>query len=129
MAIVAAILVGLEGLGIVALTIWQIGALLAGDTESLTSALALLVLSGLGATAVLAFAVAIWRGQSWGRSGGVVTQLLILAVAIGAVTGAYAHPATGVALAVPALVALVLLILAIRSAGGAARTGSEAPPE
>lgn len=128
-AIGAAILVGLEGLGIVALTIWQIGALLAGDTESLTSALALVVLSGLGAAAVLAFAVAIWRGQSWGRSGGVVTQLLILAVAIGAVTGAYAHPTTGVALAVPALIALVLLILAIRSAGGVARTGSEAPPE
>ena len=48
------------------------------------------MLTAVGAAAVLAFAVAIWRGQSWGRSGGIVTQLLILAVALGAVTGAYA---------------------------------------
>ncbi len=67
---VAAIVVGLEGLGIVALVIWQIAALLSGDTDSLTSAIALAVLSAVGAAAVLAFAVAVWRGQSWGRSGG-----------------------------------------------------------
>ncbi len=40
-----------------------------------------------------AFAVGIWRGWSWGRSGGIVTQLLIIAVAIGAMTGACAEPA------------------------------------
>jgi hypothetical protein len=125
----AALIVALEGAGIAALVIWQVIALTAGDTDSLASALALVVLTGVGAAAVIAFAVAIWRDQSWGRSGGVVTQLLILAVALGAVTGAYAHPSIGFALAAPALVALVLLVVAIRSAGAAARKRDDAPSE
>ncbi|WP_127820346.1 histidine kinase, partial [Microbacterium sp. CPCC 204701] len=96
-----AVLVALEGLGLVALVAWQIAALASGDTGSIESALALLVLTVLGAAAVLAFAVAIWRGQSWGRSGGIVTQLLILAVALGAATGAFAAPSLALALAAP----------------------------
>ncbi|WP_228484521.1 histidine kinase [Microbacterium cremeum] len=110
----AAVLVALEGLGLVALVAWQITALVTGDTGSLESALALLVLTLVGAAAVLAFAVAVWLGQSWGRSGGIVTQLLVLAVALGAATGAFAVPSVAIGLAVPALVALVLLVLAAR---------------
>ncbi|MCR2810200.1 MULTISPECIES: histidine kinase [unclassified Microbacterium] len=121
----AAVVLGLEGLAVAALVGWQIWALAAGDTGAVETAIALLVLTAVGAAAVLAFAVATWRGQSWGRSGGVVTQLLILAVALGAVTGAYSSPATGLALAVPGLVALVLLVLAVRAAGR--RAGGAAP--
>ena len=117
----AAVLVALEGLGLVALVAWQVAALAGGDTGSIESALALLVLTLVGAVAVLAFAAAIWRGQSWGRSGGIVTQLLVLAVALGAATGAFAVPSVALALAVPALIALVLLVLAVRDAGRAAR--------
>jgi hypothetical protein len=113
----AAVLVALEGAGLVALAAWQIGALFAGDSASIESSLALVVLTAVGAVAVIAFAVAIWRGQSWGRSGGILTQLLMLAVAWGAATGAYAHPSTALILAVPAIVALVLLVLAVRDAG------------
>lgn len=116
----AAVIVGIEGLGIAALLVWQIVALFSGDVASGVSAVALLVLTAIGAAAVLAFAVAIARGQSWGRSGGVVTQLLILAVAFGAITGAYAHPLVALALAVPAVVALVLLLASTRRAAGAA---------
>jgi hypothetical protein len=87
------------------------------DWRSLASAIALTVLTVVGAVAVIAFGVAIWRGLSWGRSGGIVTQVLILAVALGAATGAYAHPSTGLVLAVPGIVALVLLVLAVRDAG------------
>jgi hypothetical protein len=116
----AAVLVGVEGLGILALVVWQVGALFAGDTESVVSAVALVVLTAIGALAVLAFAVAVWRGHSWGRSGAVVTQLLILAVALGAATGAYAHPLIGLALAVPAVVALALLVLSARRRPAAA---------
>ncbi|WP_345546703.1 histidine kinase [Microbacterium jejuense] len=118
---VAAVLVGLEGVGILALVVWQIVEILRGDTDSIASALALVVLSVVGAVAVIAFAVATWRGQSWGRSGGIVTQLLILAVALGAITGAFAAPGIALALAIPAAVVLVLLILAVRDAGRAAR--------
>ncbi|HKP08109.1 MAG TPA: histidine kinase [Microbacterium sp.] len=114
-------LVGLEGLGLAALTVREIVAIVSGDTGSIESAIALAVLTLVGAAAVIAFAFAIWRGQSWGRSGGIVTQLLILAVAFGAATGAFADPAVGLALAAPALVVLVLLVIAVRDAGRAAR--------
>lgn len=118
---VAAVLLALEGCAIGALVVWQLGALVAGDTDSAESAIALLVLTAIGAITVIAFAVATWRGQSWGRSGGVVTQLLILAVALGAATGAYADTATGLALAGPAVLTLVVLVLGVRAAGRAAR--------
>lgn len=113
----AAALVGLEGLGIVALAGWQVVALAGGDTDSLVSAIALIVLTLVGAIVVIAFAVGVLRGRSWGRSGAIVTQLLILAVALGAATGQYAHPLVGLALAVPATIGLVLLVLAARGAG------------
>ncbi|MCW3493807.1 histidine kinase [Microbacterium sp. SSM24] len=118
---VAAVLVGLEGAGLVALAVWQIFAIVAGDTASIDSALALIVLTAVGAAAVIAFAIAIWRGRSWGRSGAIVTQLLILAVALGAATGAYAEPEVALAIAAPAVVTLVLLVLAVREAGRESR--------
>ena len=112
----AAVLVGLEGLGLVVLVGWQLVALVSGDTESVSSAIALLVLTAIGAAAVVAFAVAIARDASWGRSGGVVTQLLVLAVALGALTGQYAHPLIALALAAPAVLGLILLIAGSRAA-------------
>lgn len=122
--LLAALIVALEGLGLVVLVAWQIAALAGGDTGSIESALALIVLTLVGAAAVLAFSVAIWRGQSWGRSGGIVTQLLVLAVGLGAATGAFAVPSVAIALAAPALIALVLLVLAVRDAGRAARASA-----
>ncbi len=112
----AAALVALEGIGLVFLAGWQVAAIVGGDTGSLTTALALLVLTVVGAAIVLAFAGATWRCVSWGRSGGVVTQLLVLAVALGAATGAYAQPAAALLLAAPALVTLIALIWASRTA-------------
>ncbi|MET0734398.1 MAG: histidine kinase [Microbacterium sp.] len=117
---IAGLLVGLEGIGLIALTIWQVVALVAGDTAALDSGLALIVLTAIGAAIVLAFAVAILRGMSWGRSGGIVVQVLIVAVAIGAATGAYAHPVAALALAAPAALTLALLVLTAREAGRAA---------
>lgn len=121
---VAAVLVGLEGLGLVAVTVWQVIAVFAGDTAEIATALALLVLTAVGAVIVIAFAVAIWRDQSWGRSGAIVLQLLILAVALGAATGSYAEPVVALWLAVPAVLVLVLLVLAVRDAGRRARAES-----
>lgn len=123
---VAAVLVALEGLGLLALVVWQIVAIVRGDTDSIESAVALVVLTLVGAAAVLAFGVATWRGQSWGRSGSVVTQLLILAVALGAATGAFAAPALALVIAIPALIVLALLVLAVRAAGREARPNRDA---
>lgn len=113
---VAAVVVAVEAVGVLILAGWQVSALVSGDVDSLPSATALLVLTIVGAVAVAAFAVGIARDVSWGRSGGIVTQLLILAVALGALTGAYAHPLTAAALALPAVVALVVLVAAAREA-------------
>jgi hypothetical protein len=122
----AAVLVGLEGVALIALAVWQTFAIVSGDTASLESAIALLALTVVGGAAVLAFAVAIWRGLSWGRSGGIVTQVMILAVALGAATGAYAEPVTALILAVPALVTLVLLVISVRDAGRDERDAASA---
>lgn len=116
---VASVIVALESVGLLGLVVWEVIAIASGDTESVASAIALAVLIVVGAATVMAFAVAIWRGLSWGRSGGIVTQVLILAVALGAATGAYANPQTALLLAVPAIVTLVLLLLAARAAGRA----------
>ncbi|GAA1925961.1 hypothetical protein GCM10009775_17740 [Microbacterium aoyamense] len=124
----AALIVGLEGVALVALTIWQVAAVVAGDTVAIDSALALIVLTAVGAVIVIAFAFALLRGRSWGRSGGIVTQALILAVAIGATTGAYAHPILGVEIAIPAVIALVLLVLDARDAGREASIRSADEP-
>lgn len=115
----ASVLVGVEAVGILALAGWQVLALGSADVASLPSAIALLLLTVVGAVAVGAFARGIARGLSWGRSGAVVVQLLIIAVAIGAATGEYAHPGVAVALAVPAAIVLAVLLLAARDAGRA----------
>ncbi|WP_243076926.1 histidine kinase [Microbacterium sp. SS28] len=124
----AAVLLILEGVALVGIAAWQIAALTAGDTGSVESAIALLVLTFVGAAALVAFGVAVRRGRSWGRSGGIVAQLLIVAVALGAATGEYAHPLTALALAGPAILVLVLLVLAARDARkDAADADSENP--
>lgn len=123
----AAVLLALEALAIAALAGWQVVAFVTGDVAEIGSALALVVLTVVGAVLVGAFAVAIWRGMSWGRSGAIVFQLLILAVAGGALTGSYADPPVGIALAVPALIALVLLFAVARRAAPR-RDEGEAPP-
>ena len=113
----AAIIVGLEATGLAVVVVREIVALTAGDAASAPSAIALLVLTAVGAGAVAAFSVAVWRGWSWGRSGSIVVQLLILAVALGAATGAYADPLIGLLLAIPAVAALILLFVAARRPG------------
>lgn len=114
LARVAAAALGIEAIGILGLAGWQVVALAGGDTDSAVSAIALIVLTVLGAAAVGAFALGVWRGWSWGRSGGIVTQLLIIAVAVGAVTGADAHPAVALAIGIPPVAVFVLLILVTR---------------
>jgi len=118
---VAGVIVLLEAAGLGALAAWEAVAVIAGDTAALDSAIALVVLTLAGAAIVAVFGITTWRGLSWGRSGAIVTQLLILAVALGAATGQYAHPVTGVVIAIPAIVALVLLVIAVRSAAPPAR--------
>lgn len=114
------VLLAAEALGLLALAGWQLVALLGADTASAVTAVALIVLTAVGAVAIAAFAWAAWTGRSWGRSGGIVTQLLILAVAFGALTGPYPHLGTALLLGVPAVAGVALLLAAAREAHGAA---------
>lgn len=115
----AAALLALEALALAALAAWQVVAMTGGDTAELPTAIALLVFTLIAAVGVGAFAYAVARDRSWGRSGGVVTQLLILAVALGALTGQYAHPLVALGLAVPGVIGLILLMRAARAANSA----------
>ncbi len=121
LSLVAGGLVVLEGVALAGLAVWQLVALAQGDTASPATAIALLVLTLIGAALVAWFGVAAARGRSGGRSGGIVVQLLVLAVAIGAVTGTYGHPLNGLQLGVPALIVLVRLVSAARRAAQNAR--------
>lgn len=112
----AALLLALEALGLLVLAGWELVALLGGDTVDPTSSIALLVLTVVGAAVVVAFAIGVARGMSWGRSGGIVTQLLLLAVALGALTGPEGDPARAALIAAPGILTGVLLVLAVRAA-------------
>ncbi|MBA8816612.1 hypothetical protein FHX48_001685 [Microbacterium halimionae] len=121
----SATLLALEAFGLAMLTAWQVMAMLDGDTGAIATALALAVLTVIGAVALASFAVAVLRGGSWGRSGGIVAQLLILAVALGAATGEFAHPLVAVGIGLPALVTFIALVLVAWRAG----RGGDAPSE
>ncbi|KIC58270.1 hypothetical protein [Microbacterium hominis] len=115
-------ILALEALAVLVVTGWEIVALITGDTDDPVSSIALIVLTAIGAAALVAFAVAVWRGHSWGRSGGIVSQLLILAVALGAITGPNPSVSTALATAIPATIGVVALFFSARTA---ARRGDD----
>ena len=82
--VVAGILVGAEGLVLIGASVWLLLSLFASPALSLVSAVALLVLVVICTIGVCAMAVGIFRGQRWARSGGIVVQVLVLAIAGGA---------------------------------------------
>lgn len=114
---VASVLLALEALVLVILTGWQIVEIVAGELTSVTTSIALVVLTLIAAVGVGAFAFAVWAGASWGRSGGIVTQVLIVAIAIGSVQGGAGHWGIALALAAPAVATFVALIGSARGAG------------
>jgi len=119
----AAVLLALESLGVLALAGWQIVELVTSEPASIATSIALVVMTLVAAAAVFAFAGGVWQGRSWGRSGGIVAQVLIFAVALGSVQGGAGHWGIAATLAVPAVVTFIMLILAARAAGSGAPQG------
>lgn len=110
----AAAVLALEGAVLVVFAIIEMFGLGAGSAASLPTAIALVVLTLIGAAALFAFAAGTHRGRGWARSGGVVLQVLAVALALAA-TGVQPVPwlfVVGVGL--PGLVGFVLLIAASR---------------
>ena len=82
----AAAVLALEGTTLVVIALIQTLGLGSGGAANIATAVALIVLTLIGAAALIAFAVGVVRGQSWARSGGVVLQVLAVALALAALT-------------------------------------------
>jgi len=113
---VAVVMLWIEAVVVLGLAVWEVVALGSTGAASLPSALALIVITLIGAFGIGAFAWGVTVGRSWGRSGGIVVQLLFIAVAVGAATGQYGHPSIAFALGLPAAATLIMLVLAERTA-------------
>jgi hypothetical protein len=84
--------------------------LLTMPPASLATAIALLVVVGLAAVVLVAVLRGIWRGRAWVRAASVVIQVLVAAIGIGALQGAFAQPEWGWPLIIVGLVGFVLLV-------------------
>ncbi|GAA2529796.1 hypothetical protein GCM10009860_06890 [Microbacterium mitrae] len=111
---IAAAVMALEALVVLGLAGLQIVELFKGNTMSFTSAVALIVLTIIIGAAMVAFAWGLLTEQTWARSGGIVTQLMALAIALGALTGQFAHPAVAAAIALPAIIGLIAIFQAAK---------------
>jgi hypothetical protein len=94
---------------LLAATVYLLVELAIATPVSLASALALLVLTAVAAIWLAVIGVNLLRGRAWVRAATIVWQVLQIAVAIGCFQGAFAQPAVGWVLLVPALVAGLLV--------------------
>lgn len=74
------------------------------------TAIALVVVEAIAAAALVAVLVGVWRGRAWVRSLGIVLQVLIAAIGIGALQGAFARPDWGWPLVAIGVVGFGLLL-------------------
>jgi hypothetical protein len=72
---------------------------------------ALLVLAGLSAVVLGAVLAGIWRGRAWVRAAGVVIQVLLFAIGVGALQGALAQPGWGWPLIIVAVIGFALFVV------------------
>ncbi|WP_341957064.1 hypothetical protein [Microbacterium sp. LWH13-1.2] len=115
LALAAAAVLAAEGAALIVFALIELVGLGAGDAASLPTALALIVLTLIGAGALVAFAIGTRSGRSWARSGGIVFQVLALALALASLT---LQPIAWVftfAVGIPALLGFVLLLASTRA--------------
>jgi hypothetical protein len=98
-----------ESAVITAVTVYLVVEILIAPADSVVSAIALAIATGIAAVWVFVIAINVLRGNAWVRGAAIVVQVLIGAVAIGSLQGEAAQPVLGVVLLVPAIAVLVLL--------------------
>ena len=108
----------LEGVALVVIALIEGIGLGSGDAASPMTAIALIALTLIGAGALICFALGAARGHSWARSGGVVLQVLAVALALAALTLPPISWPFVLALGVPGIVGFVLLIASARRETG-----------
>ncbi|WP_309065114.1 hypothetical protein [Microbacterium sp.] len=116
-AMAAAVVLGLEAAALTGIALLELFALVTGDVSSTPAGLALIVLTLLGAAALAAFAIGTLRRTSWARSGGIVFQVLAVALGLASLTIQPVSWPFTVGVGVTGLVGLILLIAAVRRDG------------
>ncbi|WP_173921945.1 hypothetical protein [Agromyces sp. Marseille-P2726] len=100
----------LEAVALTAVAVWLLVDLVALRPSSYATAIALIVLVGIGAAGVASTAIASLRRASWSRAAAIVWQILQVSIAVGAFQGLFARPDVGWALLVPAVAVIGLLL-------------------
>lgn len=122
-ALAAAAVLAVEAVALVVFALIEMAGLGAGDASSLTTAIALIVLTLIGAAALAAFALGTRAGRSWARSGGIVFQVLAIALALASLTVQPILWTFTLGVGLPAVLGFVLLIASARREGE--RRGAE----
>jgi hypothetical protein len=104
------VVVGAQLAGVLALGILLLLELLTEPPASLATAVALFVLCLLLAGVLAAVLRGIWLGRAWVRAAGVVFQVLLFAVGVGALQGAFAQPGWGWPLIIVAVIGFGLFV-------------------
>jgi hypothetical protein len=107
--VVLALLIFAQCALLVVATAYLVIELVTAVPDSYASAVALAVLTTIGAVWLAVIGVNVLRGSPWIRGATIVVQVLQIAVAIGAFQGSFARPDLGWLLLIPAVAALVLL--------------------
>lgn len=103
-------MLAVELLGAAALFVVLLAELVIDTPTSLETALALVVVLGIAVAALAAVLLGVWRASPWVRALAVVFQVLIGAIGVGALQGAFAQPEWGWPLVGLGVVGFVLLI-------------------
>lgn len=103
-------MIAAEFAGVLALGILLLVEVVTVPPASFGTAIALIVLAGLLAVTLAAVLLGIWRGRAWVRAATVVFQVLLFAVGIGALQGAFAQPGWGWPLIIVAVLGFGLAV-------------------
>ena len=104
----AAVVVGLEALGVAGVAGWLVVLTLGGSYLSLRNAVGEILFAALGAAVLALLARALWRVASWSRGPVVALQILVGLLGFTAAFS-YDRPLVGIPLLVPVAVVLYLL--------------------
>src|SRR5690606_18459715 len=116
-AAAAAGVLALEGAALTVIALVELFAVGSGDASSPASGVALIVLTLLGAAGVFAFAFGPLRRASWARSGGILFQVLAIALALASLSIQPTPWLFALAIGGAGVVGLVLLIAVVRRDG------------
>lgn len=117
LALTAAALLAAEALALAVIVAGELAALIGGGATSVPTALALIVLTVLGAVLLAVFAIGVAHGRSLARSGAIVLHVLALILAGAALTIDPPAPLFAGTVGLPAVIGVVLLVASARQEG------------